>query len=454
MIFRQSLPEIKSFFKKFHLESVTIQYLMRLMTGFITHRGRMSAQQAAGSIATGARHRANLGRFLVKQGRVLRSLRHRLADQLLSLTAGRGLYVFILDATDVTQQGRCSENTFSTGNRKPRRSKYRRYTKHAHRRHSCHRHVMGLLLTPTGARIPYYRSFYTKAYCQAHRLPHRTQADLGAELIEFLPVPDDVKLVVVGDTAFESKQVRRACHRRGFRWIMPANSERVLAGDKPRPKVSSLLEKLRCKQFAPLRLKPDQGSLAALRRVAPCRTGPKSKMRTYYVHQERRCVHSVGDVQIVFSTTQAPQRGKPLERDQVKILLCNDLSLTAERIVALYALRWQIEMFFKELKSVLGVHHYRFRKFDQVEAWVEACLMTYVYLEWLRWRRLKRAASTDAERKWWSWQRSYGLTMAVRQRIEESEILNLHHHLQSKYLIRKLRRLTRAALPPEYRHAA
>ena len=455
MIFSKSLAESKAFFKRFDRKSIAIRYLTMLVAGFLMRRGRMSGQQAAGAIASEARHRGGVSRFLRKRGGQLRFIRHRVTEQLLKSSQGRGWYVFILDATDVTQQGQRTENTFSTGNRKSRSSKCKRYTKRAHRRHSSHRHVMGLLLTPKGTRIPYYRSYYTRAYCQQRGERYLTQADLGAEMIAALPeLPRGARVIVLGDTAFESQQVRRACQLRGFRWIMPANPERVLAGDKPRPKVSSLLQQFHFDQFAPIRLKPGREPLAALRRTAPCRIGPKSKTRTYYVHQERRCVHSVGEIQIVFSTMQEPQRGRPVERDQVKILLCNDPDLSAELVVALYALRWQIEMFFKELKSVLGMHHYRFSRFDCVEAWVEACLITYLYLEWIRWRRLTSKTITDEERKWWSWQRSHGLARAVRQRAEETEISTLYDSLGSPWGVRKLRRTLRAALPPESRWAA
>jgi hypothetical protein len=454
MIFAKSLPESNGFLKKFDPKSATIRYLTLLITGFIMHRGRMSSQQAASAVATESRHRGGVTRFLSKWGHRLHFIRHQLGKQLLDASQGRGRYVFILDGTDVTQQGTHTENTFSVGNRQRRPNNTKRYSKRAHRRFSSHRHVMGLLLTPTGVRIPFYRPYYTETYCQQYHCPHRTQADLGAELISSLPMSTEAEVVVLGDTAFESKQVRAACDQRGWTWIMPANPERVLAGEKPRPKVSSLLEKFHFQQFVPYRLQPGKEPWAALRRTAPCRLGSKTKPRTYYVHQERRDVHSVGNVQIVFSTTYEPQRDKPLEREKFKILLCNDAKLSAESIVALYTLRWQIEMFFKELKSVLGLHHYRFRRFRCVEAWVEACLITYLYLERIRARRLQSKKLTKAEKKWWSWQRSHGITSAVRQRIEETELARVYESLHSDYGVRKLRRVLKAALPTEYRQAA
>lgn len=44
----------------------------------------------------------------------------------------------------------------------------------------------------------------------------------------------------------------------------------------------------------------------------------------------------------------------------------------------MYSLRWQIEQFFKELKSTLGIDHYHLQKFECVEAWVELALTTFL----------------------------------------------------------------------------
>jgi len=46
---------------------------------------------------------------------------------------------------------------------------------------------------------------------------------------------------VLGDTAFDAESVQEACADRHYDWITPVNSERVLAGRKPRPKVRSLV---------------------------------------------------------------------------------------------------------------------------------------------------------------------------------------------------------------------
>ena len=101
----------------------------------------------------------------------------------------------------------------------------------------------------------------------------------------------------------------------------------ALAGPKgKRPKVRSLLKDRSQWARQTLRLAPAQGRYAVYRRLSPHRIGPKAKPRRYYAHQERRRVHSVGKVRLVFSTTKKDlQTATP---DDVKILMTNDLRVS------------------------------------------------------------------------------------------------------------------------------
>ena len=339
MIMDDALPGIKSFFKAASLKPTTMGMLIRMVAAFICHIGRMSAAQAAGSVRSQARHRAALVRFLA-QSRWSRDWQvlTAVADLLLQAEHRRhGTWIFIVDQTYCGQQGQQTENTFHCGNRRPRQKKgQRRHKKHAKR--SCHCFVMGLLLTPGGLRLPCCRSYYTEAYCAAKNKPYRKQTELAAALIRDLSVPAAAEVVVLGDTAFDAETIRTACAERQWNWIVPLNPERVLAGPKgQRPKVSSLAKELQAEQFTPVRLTPGRGSFVAQRRVARCRLGPKVKTRTYYVHQERRAVHSLGDVQLVFSTTMKPELGVAVTVQ--KILVSNDQKRSAAVLVERYALR-------------------------------------------------------------------------------------------------------------------
>jgi hypothetical protein len=373
-----------------------------------------------------------------------------LRQQLLELESAKGLFVFIIDATLVGQAGQKTENTYSTGNRKRRPKKGRRYGKQKHARKSCHSFTSGLLITPSGIRIPFSIPYYTRAYCAKKGLAHRTTAESAADLIRQLPLPEGARVVVLGDTAYDADVVRAACAERGYDWIFPCNPERVLAGPRgKRPKVRSLLKDWPQVSRQTIRLSPGQGPYVHYRRLSPYRIGPKAKPRTYSVHQERREVQSVGDVRLVFSTTKA-QLAKATP-DDVKILMTNNLTWSVREVVELYALRWQIELFFKELKSTLGFHQYRFQDFECVESWCELALAAFMYLEWYRAQQLARRDVSDEKKQWWRQQRTHGLCQAVRLASQQNELAYLADRLDTPGGIRKLKRLLRASFAPEYR---
>jgi hypothetical protein len=163
-------------------------------------------------------------------------------------------------------------------------------------------------------------------------------------------------------------------------------------------------------------------------------------------------VHSVGKVLLVFSTREKPTAGQPVQVQ--KILMTNNRSLKTAEVVELYHLRWQIELFFKELKSTLGFDQYRFRRFDQVEGWLDMTLVTFLYLEWHRACQLQRSSLSEEEKERWRRQRTHGLCMAMRQQTEQADLDYVAEALQTEGGIRRLRRRLNRAAQKEYRAAA
>ncbi len=449
VIMQDALPGLKRFLKPAGLNERMLALVIRCVVAFVMHFGRMAAARAATAVRSEPRHRAQVCRFMGR--RLLRRLSPAavLRSQLLlmeSRTSGR--FFFLVDQTLSSQQGNKTENTFSAGNRQRRPRKGRRYNKYKHARKACHCFVKGLLITPSGIRIPFSRSYYTREYCAAKNRPYRTQTELAAEMIEELPLLEGAKVVVLGDTAFDAKCIREACAKRKYTWVVPVNPERVLAGPKgKRPKVRSLINGLKADQLVEIRLHAGTGPYVEQRRVSPWRVGSKVKPRTYYVHQRRQAVHSVGEVQLVFSTRTKPTKNRLVEVQ--KILMTNDLSLSAQQMVEWYGLRWQIELFFKELKSTLGFHQYRFRKFERVEGWDELIQVTFLYLEWYRARQLQRRDLPEEKKKWWRWQRTHGLCMAVRQAAEQADLEEIAERLETPTGLQRIRRLLKRALPKE-----
>jgi hypothetical protein len=447
-----SVPGLKELLSTTGLKDVTRLLVIRMVVSFLLHAGRMSCLRAAGAVRCETRHRAQISRFLARPRWRELDINSILRQALLDREAVDGLFVFEVDATMVSQAGEKTENTYSTGNRKRRPRKGRRYGKNKHARKNCHSFTMGLLITPSGVRIPFSKPYYTRDYCKKTGRPHRTTADAAAELIRELPLPETARVVVLGDTAYDAEAVRDACAARGYSWIFPCNPERVLAGPKgQRPKVRSLLKDWPRWSRQTHRLAPGQGAYAVYRRLSPHRIGPKAKPRAYYAHQERRRVHSVGEVRLVFSTMK--RELKTATPDDMKILMTNDLRLTVRDVIELYSLRWQIELMFKELKSTLGFHQYQFRAFEPVEGWAELALTAFLYLEWYRVQQLVRRDLADEERRWWQHQRSYGLCQAVRLASELNELKFIADRLETPGGIRALKRIIRNSFPKEYRAA-
>jgi hypothetical protein len=454
MIFFTKSLKIKTFLRPAAFDGKTRQYVISLVTAFLMHCGRMSASQAGQAVRTEARHRANVARFLA-DCKWSRDWSECLWLAVLLLEEERrrpGHWMFILDQTASSQQGKKTENTYSAGNRKRRPRKGRRYGKKIYHRKTIHTFVMGLLITPGGLRLPVSKSYYTKDYCEQKKRPYRTQTELGAELIRELQVPPLARVIVLGDTAYEAKVIREACAKRNYTWIVPLNQERVLAGAKPRPKVRTLSSEMTADQFVPVRLNPNKGRFVAQRRLSRCRIGPKVKSRTFYVHSETREVHSIGKAQLVFSCKEQPSKDKPIPLS--KILVTNNVTLKPSEVVEMYSLRWQIELFFKELKSTLGVHQYRFRQYEKVENWVQIALVAFLFLEWTRGRRLRDRRLSAKEKDWWRGQRTYGLCRAVRQTAEEAELGELTRLTDTKTGIKTLKKLLQKAQPLEFRRTA
>ena len=239
--------------------------------------------------------------------------------------------------------------------------------------------------------------------------------------IEMVLSDPNVDVVVLGDTAYDANVVHEACEDRGYIWIVPANPERVYEGPTgQRPKVRSRLKDWTSLSLKTIRLRASTGKYAKYRRLSKWRVGPKQKPCVYYAYQEKCEVRSVGRVQLVFSTMK--QNLKTATSDDVKILMTNALDLSVSEVIEMYSLRWQIELFFKELKSTLGFAQYSFEKFPAVAAWAEIAIMTVLFLEHERAKRLRDRRLSKESRRWWESQRLHGLCVVYRQECEGREL--------------------------------
>jgi hypothetical protein len=454
MIFADSLPFAKTFFAAAELPDSTVGLLARFVVACLSTL--RSASRAADAIRTDPRHRAQLVRFLARQGwsRDWLTL-ERLADLVLETCRHeQGDWLFVLDQTTHTTAGLRAQNTYCCRNTKKRKKNSQRKQKKTPPRLN-HVFVCAILVSPrTGTRIPCVRPYYTEEYCKqqaAKARPGRpapafaTQADIAADMIRGARVPQGSRVLVLGDTAYEAKQIRAACAARGFDWITPANPERVLAGKKDRKRLSAAGKDFTPESMTRIELCPGLGEWWRHQRSSKAKAWRGKHARRYWARAETLNVHNIGEVQAVFSTTKQPQAGRAVEVQ--KILLSNLLHWDAARVVSAYAARWQIEQFFKEMKSELGLSNYRVRNFQEVEGWVRACLVALCYLEYYRLRKWQQTH----KKEWWFVQRTKGLRTQVLLDIEEADLERVASRMETEEGRRWLRERLRKAVPLEQR---
>ena len=454
VIVPESARKLKAFIGQTGLGKLARTMMLRMVLSFIMRRGRMSCSAAAGSIASEPIHRGELTRFMARPRWQKHDFNEPLMRMLLAKEKKRGKFLFIIDATLVSQSGKKTQNTFSTGNRTRRRIKKGfRYNKKKVVRKNVHSFTFGLLITPSGIRIPMQIPHLTEEYCRETQRTHLTTAEAAAQMVRTLPLVDDAEVIVLGDTAYESSVVEQACEEQGYTWVFPANPERVYEGPTgQRLKLRSRLKDWTSLSLKTIRLRASTGKYANYRRLSKWRVGPKTKPRVYYAYQEKRAVRNVGDVLQVFSTMKRDlTEATP---DDVKILLTNATWLNLREVLELYSLRWQIELFFKELKSTLGFGQYSFIDFRAVQAWVQMAITTVLYLEHERIVHVQNRRLSKECRRWLDRQRLHGLCHAVRQQIETEELNYIEKRTKTSGGLKKLQRLLAAAIPQEYRIAA
>lgn len=317
---------------------------------------------------------------------------------------------------DTTYHGTMSECMENLIHMSPRQDPRRRHTRQ-------HAFVMGIILTDKGGRLPLPRkSYYTPEYCRQKHKRYRTQVQLAADMLREVQVPDDVDVTVAFDSAFDARVIHRACRDRGFRAVFPLDPNRNLAADsnpespgEPGAKVVHWTRTWQRDEFETLTLQVENEDHVFFRRRHRDNLRRQKTQRRYAVAARPAAVAHLGTCLIVASYKENP--GVELEPDQdadwwachqaavpyrghrrprrqrwhAKVLACTDSTATARQVVEWYEVRWQIELFFRELKSRLQLGCYVLMKFEAVERYLDLLLMGFLVLERERLRAMRDA---------------------------------------------------------------
>jgi len=331
------------------------------------------------------------------------------------LTNTKRHWLLVIDTTYHGTLSECMENLIFLRGRK----------NSGHRRSAQHAFLLGLVFTDKGGRLPLPRkSYYTKEYCQKKRKRYRTLNDLAAAMIRSFVVPEDVEVTVVYDSEFDSKQVHKASRQRGFREVFPLDPNRNLsagssveAGELCGQKVVHWTRTWQRNEFELLELQVNNEEHVFVRRRHGDNLRPRKTQRHYAAAARRATVSKLGDCLIVASYKENPRvklvagesadwwdfhtgpvpydrhrRPEP-KRWQAKVLACTDPSASTRQVVEWYELRWQIELFFRELKSRMQLGCYVLRKFEAVERYLDLLLMGMLLLEQQRLLDMQRAGA-------------------------------------------------------------
>lgn len=352
---------------------------------------------------------------------------------------GGGPWFALFDGTDTKRGGLAKiQNTRNYGKKPKAKKGGRPSTK-------SHTFVLGLLLLPCGLRLPLPRkSWYTKAYAKEHDLTYRTQIELVEELLLWLAplLPKDVDLVVLADSYFESKRLFDLCRKHDWTFITKLTTDRTFA-DEPGQRIVAHGQSMAQEKFRRCRLCRGREATAGYRRQ-PTRKARAHEKRVYDYHSERRLVSKAGEVQVVYSwKTPAYTPRANFDRCTFATLVTNNLRLPPRKVVEYYELRWQIEVFFREVKGQLGLQDYQGTHFPSYERYVTLVLLGYMVLEHQRLSGLLGRAVGDEPRGGWTTARTAALLEQVRREAHRADLRWIEQRLKTCSGRRLLRRALR-----------
>jgi hypothetical protein len=353
-----------------------------------------------------------------------------------------GDWVVIVDGTDTKRGGLAKVQNTRRYGKGPKSKKGGRAATQTHTL------LFGLLILPCGLRLPLPRqSWYTKAYARGLGLPYRTQPELAVALLEWLAplVPPGARVVVLADSLFDGHRVFTWCRQRHWTFISKLKGNRTFAG-APGGRILAYGKSLDGSKFRHCRLCRGREATAAYRRQAPRRPRAHEK-RAYDYYSERRGVSTLGEAQVVYSWKSPAYTPQPrTDRRQFAALVTNDLRLSPRKVIEYYELRWQVEVFFRELKGLLGLQDYQGKEFASFERYVTLVLLGYLVLEYQRLRGLQGKAEREEPRGGWPAARTATLLRQVHREAVRADLRWVERRLETPGGRRQLRKaLQRAA---------
>jgi DDE family transposase len=324
-------------------------------------------------------------------------------------------WLTIFDGTDTKRGGLAKIQNM-------RRYKKEKKSKNGRPSTKTHTFVFGLLILPCGVRLPLPRkSWHTQAYAKEKKLPYKTQIDLVTESLAWLKprLPEKIQLIVMGDSYFEGERLFRLCQEEGWTFISKLKRNRCFEDGR---KIVATGQKLAAGKFRRHRLRRGKEATAGYRRQEPRRSRTHEN-RAYDIYSERRQVSRLGEAQVVYSWKTPVYTPRPrMDQRQFVALVTNNLRLPAKKVVEFYELRWQIEVFFREMKGQLGLCDYQGTQFQSYERFITLAMLSFLVLEYERIRGLQKQSANAEPRAGWAAARTAVLLELVRKETLRADV--------------------------------
>ncbi|OGF59090.1 MAG: hypothetical protein A2Y62_18145 [Candidatus Fischerbacteria bacterium RBG_13_37_8] len=387
---------IHDFIEKIRIHNVWQRIIIpRLIAGMLLWQGEINFSTLAKAILTENRNRSSIQRFFSRErfrSRDIYTVASNFMIEQEQKAEYKRIWVVIIDGTS-NKRGGFTKIENAVQYRKKSKGKKGSSTK-------AHTFIMGILITEKGTRIPLpRRTWYTRSYCRKHKRKYISMVKLMGLMIEKLNVPENVQVIILADEYFEGKEIKDVCDRNSYIYICPVDSRRRF-GNGTKREGSTLYKHgkwIARNGLETILLIPGKEETVSYRRYT-CEKEMKNK-RTYRATSELRNVAGLGLVRVVYSwKTPVYDPRRDDSRQSYKVLVTNGVELKTRQIIEYYELRWQIEIFFREIKSSIGMCHYRGTSFEAFEKYIDMILLSFLFLEYLRKCLLEKTRS-KAKRK-------------------------------------------------------
>ncbi len=217
--------------------------------------------------------------------------------------------------------------------------------------------------------------FYTKKYCRENNIKYQTESERIVEYLNNLDLEEYIgfhspeRVIVLGDSGYDNKKLENAILNKNWNFIISLINKRgfkTIKAFNTTPKsqdwkwVSTTFKNHRKIGWDTIKV-PKNSS--------------QKKWMEFRTRQITGHLKSVSElVQLICSEFKNSKKGKR------KHLACSDLKATTRQILIAYRLRWEIEIFHKEVKMFLGFEDISATNFSSVVSHVHWVYCAYILL--------------------------------------------------------------------------